>query len=116
MKGDGDVSSELIGCSLSPAELEIVRERYAAAADDYQATIEMDDDRARVSLRGDKQRLKALLNQMIAQEAGCCSFLRFDPSETADGFLVELSIHASPNQEVPPQSLAEAVRAFFPTA
>jgi hypothetical protein len=110
------VRSQLTGCSLSPTELEMVRERYAAAASDYQATIEMDDDRARVSLRGDKQRLKTFLNQMIAQEAGCCSFLRFDPSETADGFLLELSIAASGGPEVPPQFLAEALRAFFPTA
>ena len=108
--------SELTSCSLSSTELEIVRQRYAAAASNYQATIQMDDRRARVSLQGDKQQLKAFLNEMIAREAGCCSFLRFDRTETADGFLVELSIDDSGGPEVSPQFLADALRAFFPAA
>jgi hypothetical protein len=111
------MSDQLTGCSLSAAEREIVRGRYAAFARDYQATIQMDDDhRARVSLRGNKKKLGAFLNEMIAQEAGCCSFLRFDWAETADGFLVEVSIHDAQEPEVEQQSLAEALRAFFPAA
>jgi hypothetical protein len=110
------VSDQLTGCSLSPAELEIVRGRYAAFVRDYQATIQMDDHRARVSLRGDKKKLRAFLSELIAQEAGCCSFLRFDRAETADGFLVEVSIHDSQEPEGEQRFLAEALRAFFPAA
>lgn len=106
------MTRQLDGCRLDAPDLAAILANYAEAAGRYRATVDIGDHRARVQLRGDKQSLAAFLDEMIAQEGTCCSFLHFDTGETADGYRVEISVRglAGPVRPV----LEQAVDALFP--
>ena len=110
------MNNQIFSCSLSSTEQVIVLAGYAAAAKSYTATVGLDGHEARVSLRGDQRTLRSLVDQMIAQETRCCSFLEFDRRETADGVEVRVSIRESLPAEIEPSRLEQFVRAVFPTA
>jgi len=103
-----------IACSLAVEDRAEVAARYARATDRYRATVRFEEDRARVMLRGDKSRLAALLDEMVPREAGCCSFLRFDRRDAADGYRVDLTVDA--DRELARPLLEEMVAVLFPTA
>lgn len=101
-----------LGCSLDPAALAEVRSVYAAAAARYAASARFEDDRALVELRGAKGPIRALLDDMIAREAGCCPQFAFEVAETADGFQVEVRLSGASERT----ALRQAVATFFPSA
>lgn len=108
------METQRLGCSLSPAEMAAVLKQYAQSATLYRASGRIDDTHADIHLCGDREALAALLDGMIAQEADCCSFLRFERQVVEDGYRVRLSIHGAPGFEH--NLLRQAVPAFFPTA
>ena len=101
-------------CSLNAGELAEVAERYDRAAECYQATIHYECDRAVIDLRGPMGDLLALLNEMIAREGSCCSHLRFDISETGQGYRVVLTVDGAPGGEQ--DALRQVVSVLFPKA
>lgn len=103
-----------IACSLSASDLAAVKDRYRAAAGLYQATARISDNHADIALVGDNAPLRALLDEMVERESACCSFLRFDVTETTDGFNVRLSVIEAAGTES--DILRESVAAFFPGA
>lgn len=108
------MTSQLYGCSLNEAEFARTTERYNQAAGGVSASAHFDGNVARVDLRGDKPRIAALLDDMIAREADCCAHLQFEVEETEEGYGVALSTNGIPGLERP--VLADALSVLFPTA
>ena len=108
------MTDQPIACGLGAADRAEVAAGYARAADRYRATVRFEEDRARVTLRGDTSSLAALLDEMVAREAACCSFLRFDRRDTADGYRVDLAVDAA--RELARPLLEEMVGVLFPAA
>ena len=103
-----------INCTLSPAEQAIAGAEYAAAARHYQATAEIDGPRARVMLRGERETLRRMLDRLIARESRCCSFVRFDRTESAEGAEVLISVQEDVRAEIELDRLERFVRGVFP--
>ncbi|MGH9175453.1 MAG: hypothetical protein ACRD1H_13900 [Vicinamibacterales bacterium] len=107
------MSSPPIACTLSPADLAAVQNRYRDAAGSYQATVQIDDG-ATIRLTGDKPALRSLLDEVIARERACCSFLTFDVAESRDGYTVRLGVNGAAGLEE--SILRESVATLFPGA
>jgi len=101
-------------CSLSAGDLADVAERYARAAERYQATIHYERDRAVLDLRGPMAELGPFLEEMVLREGSCCSHLRFDVSDTGQGYRVVLTVDGAPDQEQ--DALRQIVPVLFPGA
>lgn len=108
------MSTGEIACSLRATELKQVEGRYREAARHYIGTVRFDESGADVHLIGSKDPLRSLLDEMIARESECCSFLRFDVRETPDGYEVRLSIVAE--SELSEPLLREMALVLFPAA
>ncbi len=103
-----------IACSLTEADRTAVLAKYAQASRLYQGSVRLNGSRAQVFLRGDKELLAVLLDEMIVQEGACCSFLQFDLKGAVDGYHVQLNVRGAPRLE--PTVLREVVHALFPAA
>jgi hypothetical protein len=69
-----------------------------------------------VTLRGERETLRRMLDRLIARESRCCSFVRFDRTETPEGAEVLISVQEDVRAEIDPHRLARFVRAVFPAA
>lgn len=101
-------------CTLGPEELRDVESLYERAAEFYQGTVVYKDSRALVTLCGDRERIAALLDDMIARESACCTHLRFEPAETADGYSVKVRVFGEP--DIAGAVLRATVPLLFPAA
>ena len=108
------MSSLPIACSLTPADLAVVKERYQAAASQYRATARISDNHADITLTGDATQIRELLTEIIERESACCPFLTFDTTESDEGYVVRLSVLDGSGLER--SILRESVTAFFPEA
>lgn len=108
------MSNAIPRCTLDASGQADARARYTSVADRYTATVAFTDDEAWVELRGQKPELRALLDEMIAREAGCCAHIHFAFTETAGGFAGTLHVSGAPGQE---RSVLKATMpALFPNA
>ncbi|MBI3964723.1 MAG: hypothetical protein HY329_03725 [Chloroflexi bacterium] len=64
---------------------------YEQAAQLYEGSVQVEDELAHVTLRGDKVALRAHLEALVARETGCCSFLSFTVAELAVGYQVQVA-------------------------
>jgi hypothetical protein len=103
-----------IACTLNAADLAAVRNGYLTAARHYRATARIGNDRAEVSLTGDKTTLRPFLIEMVERESECCSFLTFEVDEATDGFTI--CIRTDDADQFGHGILSESVAIFFPAA
>lgn len=103
-----------IACSLTASDLAAVKERYRAAANQYQATSQINDGHANISLTGDKTALHDLLTEMIERENACCPFLSFIVTESDTGYDIRLAVLDGSGLEA--SILRETVATLFPGA
>jgi hypothetical protein len=108
------MSSLPIACTLNATELAAVQDGYRTAASHYRATARIGNDRAEVTLTGDKTTLRPFLSELVERESACCSFLTFEIDETADGF--DICIRTDDADQLGHGILSESVAIFFPTA
>lgn len=108
------MAESFAGCTLSASEFATARDIYARAAGDYEATITLDDERARIDMRGPKPMLMTLLDEMVERESACCQHLDFEIHETATGYRVILSVNGS--QDLAGALLSESLPTLFPGA
>jgi hypothetical protein len=108
------MSSLPIACTLNATELAAVRDGYLMAARYYRATARIGNDRADVTLTGDKTTLRPFLKDMVERESGCCSFLTFEVVETTEGF--DICIRTDAADQLGHGILRESVATFFPAA
>jgi hypothetical protein len=113
-EGAEPMSNSPIACTLSITDLAAVKERYREAANHYHATAQLTDASAVISLTGERPYLRSLLDEMVARESECCTFLTFGIAETHAGFEVELRV--SGDHEMAFDALRESVTTMFPTA
>lgn len=99
------------GCSLTAVQFDQVSDIYAQASTMYNATAQVGAGRANVELRGPKELLRTLLDEMVTRESGCCSHIAFEIDERANGYHVTLQM---PDQGS--EAIRQAVAAFFPSA
>jgi hypothetical protein len=103
-----------IACSLTASDLASAKAHYRTAASQYQATVQIRDGQADISLTGDKTTLHDLLTEMIERENACCPFLSFAVIESTTGYDVRLTVLDDSGLE--DSILREMVDTLFPGA
>jgi hypothetical protein len=105
------MESDALACTLTEDEQRAAGAEYVEAAARYRGAVRLENGEATIALRGEKARIRAFLDALVARETRCCTFLRFDVAEAEDGYRVRLS-----GQGLETSDLRYFVEAFFPGA